>query len=135
MKIILYFSECSDWLTASEFTDKDDVLSTKIDQLAGLMRMSKKTIIYSGILRESCYTRLIVSTIQELVSQHQQALPRQPGPVELATCWIMTSPLTQLHPSLTELSPVSTLLVWSLTGSSRITMVSLRKQDILNNMS
>ena len=49
LKIILYFSECSDWLTASEFTDKDDVLRTKIDQLAGLMRMSKKTIIYSGI--------------------------------------------------------------------------------------
>ena len=36
------------WLTASEYQDTDTMLSEKIRQLANLMRVSQKTVIYSG---------------------------------------------------------------------------------------
>ena len=36
------------WLTASEFTDQEEVLQTKVDCLVKLLKLSKKTIIYSG---------------------------------------------------------------------------------------
>lgn len=36
------------WLTASEFQDKPEVTEAKCRQLAGLMRISKKTVLYTG---------------------------------------------------------------------------------------
>lgn len=44
-------SECDDdksWLTASEFTDQEQVLHEKVKHLANLLKLSNKTIIYSG---------------------------------------------------------------------------------------
>lgn len=37
-----------DWLTATEFQDTPEVLRAKCRQLAGLMRMSRKTVLYTG---------------------------------------------------------------------------------------
>eukprot|EP01062_Namystynia_karyoxenos_P005791 TRINITY_DN119_c0_g2_i2.p1 TRINITY_DN119_c0_g2~~TRINITY_DN119_c0_g2_i2.p1 ORF type:complete len:518 (+),score=165.86 TRINITY_DN119_c0_g2_i2:87-1556(+) len=36
------------WLTASEFQDEPDVVAAKCKQLADLIRMSKKTVLYTG---------------------------------------------------------------------------------------
>ena len=36
------------WLTASEYEDVDEVMAAKVKQLAHLMRMSRRTCIYSG---------------------------------------------------------------------------------------
>lgn len=36
------------WLTATEFQDPPEVLRAKCRQLAGLMRLSKKTVLYTG---------------------------------------------------------------------------------------
>jgi NAD-dependent SIR2 family protein deacetylase len=36
------------WLTASEFSDQEATLQSKIKQLGQLFRMSKKTVIYTG---------------------------------------------------------------------------------------
>ena len=40
--------DAAEWLTASEFTDEKDVAWSKVRQLAELLRLSKKTVIYSG---------------------------------------------------------------------------------------
>lgn len=40
--------DAPEWLTASEFTDADDVLDSKLEQLAILLQLSRKTVIYSG---------------------------------------------------------------------------------------
>mmetsp|Transcript_87823 Transcript_87823/g.151601 ORF Transcript_87823/g.151601 Transcript_87823/m.151601 type:complete len:731 (-) Transcript_87823:298-2490(-) len=37
-----------DWLTASEFEDSPEVARAKVRQLAELMRLSKKTVLYTG---------------------------------------------------------------------------------------
>merc|ERR1719409_2209117 len=36
------------WLTASEFADQANVAKAKVKQLAALMRMSRKTVLYTG---------------------------------------------------------------------------------------
>ena len=36
------------WLTATEYTDQEEVLRLKVKHLAELLRLSTKTIIYSG---------------------------------------------------------------------------------------
>ena len=43
-------SDCerSAWLTATEYTDQEEVLGLKVKQLAELLTLSTKTIIYSG---------------------------------------------------------------------------------------
>ena len=38
----------SSWLTASEFEDQPDVMRAKVAQLAQLMRISRRTVVYSG---------------------------------------------------------------------------------------
>ena len=40
--------DASDWLTATEFQDAPDVVMCKAKQLAALMRLSQRTVIYSG---------------------------------------------------------------------------------------
>ena len=40
--------EASSWLTASEFEDRADVMQLKVRQLAQLMRISRRTVVYSG---------------------------------------------------------------------------------------
>lgn len=40
--------DCPVWLTATEFEDSPDVLRAKCRQLAGLLRISKKTVLYTG---------------------------------------------------------------------------------------
>merc|ERR1712093_644243 len=40
--------DAPEWLTASEFTDSEAVIAAKVKQLAQLMRLSKKTVVYSG---------------------------------------------------------------------------------------
>jgi NAD-dependent SIR2 family protein deacetylase len=40
--------DCPNWLTASEFEDHSDALRAKCEQLAELMRLSKRTVIYTG---------------------------------------------------------------------------------------
>ena len=37
-----------DWLTATEFEDVSAVMDAKVKQLAALMRLSKRTVVYSG---------------------------------------------------------------------------------------
>jgi len=37
-----------DWLTATEFEDQAQVARAKMAQLATLMRLSKRTVVYSG---------------------------------------------------------------------------------------
>ena len=36
------------WLTASEYRDQDDVLETKLEYLVQLLKLSKRTVVYSG---------------------------------------------------------------------------------------
>ena len=36
------------WLTASEYRDEDDVLETKLEYLVQLLKLSKRTVVYSG---------------------------------------------------------------------------------------
>lgn len=40
--------DAPDWLTASEFADTKEVMHAKAQQLAALLRASKKTVVYSG---------------------------------------------------------------------------------------
>lgn len=40
--------KCPGWLTASEFTDHSEAFCAKCEQLAELMRLSKKTVLYTG---------------------------------------------------------------------------------------
>jgi len=40
--------DCPKWLKASEFEDHSDALQAKCEQLAELMRLSKRTVIYTG---------------------------------------------------------------------------------------
>jgi len=40
--------DAPDWLTASEFQDREDVMDAKVKQLAQLMRLSRHTCVYSG---------------------------------------------------------------------------------------
>ena len=40
--------DAPEWLTASEFADRDEVFAAKCAQLATLMRLSKKTVLYTG---------------------------------------------------------------------------------------
>lgn len=40
--------EAPEWLTASEFTDVEAVLDSKLEQLATLLQLSQKTVVYSG---------------------------------------------------------------------------------------
>jgi len=39
---------CPPWLTATEFTDENDALRAKVRELANLMRVSRKTVLYTG---------------------------------------------------------------------------------------
>lgn len=40
--------DTAEWLTASEYTDIDTVMNEKLDLLANLLRLSRKTVVYSG---------------------------------------------------------------------------------------
>ncbi len=40
--------ECPDWLTATEFEDAPSVATAKTEMLARLLRMSRKTVCYTG---------------------------------------------------------------------------------------
>lgn len=40
--------DCMGWLTASEYTDTDNILNLKIEKLSELLLNSKKTVVYSG---------------------------------------------------------------------------------------
>merc|ERR1712106_1108439 len=40
--------DCPDWLTGTEYCDTKNVFDDKIKKLARLLRLSKKTVIYSG---------------------------------------------------------------------------------------
>eukprot|EP00980_Cylindrotheca_fusiformis_P006954 scaffold1465_cov93-Cylindrotheca_fusiformis.AAC.4 len=40
--------DSGDWLTASEFTDTEEMMKIKIEKLAELLKNSKKTVVYSG---------------------------------------------------------------------------------------
>jgi len=40
--------DCPKWLKASEFEDRSDALQAKCEQLAELMQLSKRTVIYTG---------------------------------------------------------------------------------------
>ena len=40
--------DCPAWLTASEYSDSTAVMNAKVRQLAALIRMSKKTVLYTG---------------------------------------------------------------------------------------
>jgi len=40
--------EAPEWLTATEFLDHEDVIDAKCDMLATLLRLSQKTVVYSG---------------------------------------------------------------------------------------
>ena len=39
---------CPAWLTATEFQDHEDVARAKVRQLAELLRLSRKTVLYTG---------------------------------------------------------------------------------------